>query len=113
MRLFEAGKLDEAIPALQTARMDPKNKARCDMYLGRAFFKKALYEQALDILGEALKSHEIADDEVGKELLYWRARSEEAAGKTAVARNSYGQMLRMDYNYRDVLARLENLPASQ
>lgn len=109
VRLFLVGKLDEAIPVFQTARADPKNRGRSAVYLGRAFLKKKLHQQAMDVLSEALSEHEIADDETGKELLYWQGRSQEAAGLTTEAQASYGQILRMDYNYRDVRGKLDEL----
>ncbi len=109
VRLFLVGKLDEAIPVFQSARADPKNRGRSAIYLGRSFLKKKLHQQALDVLAEGLEEHEIAEDEIGKALLYWQGRTQEAAGLTSDAQASYGQILRMDYNYRDVRAKLDGL----
>ena len=43
---------------------------------------------------------------------YWLGRSQEAAGEADAARNTYGMILRMDYNYQDVRARLDALSKS-
>jgi hypothetical protein len=108
-KLYRAGRIDEAIPELQQARGDPKNRVRCGLILGRCFFDKGYHAQASDTLREALDAHEVRDDELGKELLYWLARSAEAGGQPDAARKAYGQLLQMDYNYRDIRARLDSL----
>jgi tetratricopeptide (TPR) repeat protein len=111
-RLFEAGKVDDAIPMFQTARSDPKNRDRCDLYMGRSFFAKGLYDQALEILVGAIQAKEVPDDELAKQLMYWRGRAEEATGRLAEAKTTYSQIVRQDYNYRDIRARLETLSKS-
>ncbi|HEY3243932.1 MAG TPA: hypothetical protein VGM03_11335 [Phycisphaerae bacterium] len=111
-KLYRSGRLDEAIPQLQQARGDPKNRVRGGLLLGRCFFDKAYYTQASETLQEALGAHESRDDELAKELLYWLARAEESAGQSAGARKFYGQLLQVDYNYRDIRARLDALMKS-
>jgi len=108
-RLFSARKFDEAIPLLQQARSDPKNRAQCDLFLGRCFFEKEYYDQAVSTLRKALEAHELATDEHAKALAYWLGRSQEAEGELAEALASYGQLLEMDYNYRDVRGRMDGL----
>ncbi|MHC4063616.1 MAG: hypothetical protein ACYSUI_03820 [Planctomycetota bacterium] len=108
-RLFQGRKFDEAIPLFQTARADAKNRARCDLYLGRCFYEKGYHSQAMGTLSGALEAHEIADDAEGKALRYWLGRAQEADGATTEALRSYGQLLQMDYNYRDVRARMDEL----
>lgn len=110
VRLFSAGKFDEAIPVFQSARSDPKNRTNCALYLGRCFYKKNYPSQAIPILQDELASYHSPDDETGKALLYWLSRSQEESGNIPAAREGYGKILQMDYNYRDVRARLDKLP---
>jgi tetratricopeptide (TPR) repeat protein len=110
VRLFRAGRFDDAIPLFQTARTDPKNRTACALYLGRCFFRKEYYSQAVTTLQAGLASHEFSDDELAKSMLYWLGRSEEAAGQHAAARETYGKILEMDYNYKDVRAKIDALP---
>jgi len=112
VRNFRAGRFDEAIPLFQSARNDPKNRAACGFYLGRCFFRKGFYAEAVAILEEAIASYEIPDDEQAKSMLYWLGRAQETAGRQSDARNTYGKLMQLDYNYKDVRARLGALPAS-
>jgi tetratricopeptide (TPR) repeat protein len=111
VRKFRAGQFDDAIPLLQTARNDPKNRAACGMYLGRCFFRKGYHSQAVTALQEAIAEYEFPDDELGKTMRYWLARSQEAAGDREGAGRTYGEILTMDYNYKDVRARLDQVTA--
>jgi tetratricopeptide (TPR) repeat protein len=111
VRNFEAGRFDEAIPLFQTARNDPRNRALCGLYLGRCFYRKGYFEQAIATLEEAAREYEFSDDDSAKNMLYWLGRSQEAARQTATARATYGRILQIDYNFRDVRVRLDQLPA--
>ena len=112
VRRFQAGQFDEAIPLFQVARSDPKNRAASESYLGRCFFRKGYHAQAINALEEALKNYEFPDDDLAKTMNYWLGRSQEAAKETEAARATYGNILRMDYNYLDVRARLDALSKS-
>ncbi len=109
IRKFRAGQFDEAIPLFQKARNDPKNKAACGMYLGRCFFRKGYNNEAIAALEEAVKEYEVADDELAKTMLYWLGRAQEAAGDLDATRKTYGNIMQLDYNYKDVRARLDGL----
>ena len=109
VRLFRAGRFDDAIPLFQTARANPKNRTACAMYLGRCFFRKDYYSQAVKTLQDELASYEFADDELAKSMLYWLGRAEEASGDAEAARETYGKILQMDYNFKDVRAKLTAL----
>ena len=111
-RLFQAGKYDEAIPLFQGARVDPKNRTACGMYMGRCFFKKGYFSQAISTLETELESYEFSDDEVAKSMRYWLGRSQEESGDAARAREAYGKLIEMDYTFKDVRARLDGLPAA-
>lgn len=107
--LFKAGLYDEAIPVLQEARNDPKNRFRCSLYIGRCFYKKGFHSGAVDQLKEAIANYELPDDPTGKELHYWLARTYEADGQIPEALKTYGQLIQWDYNYRDVRSRIDDL----
>ncbi len=110
-RLFQAKRYDEAIPLLQAARVDPKSRAACMLYLGRCFQKKDMNQQAISTLKQALAERESTDDDTSKELAYYLGRSQEADGLSGEAKQTYGRLLEIDYNYRDVRDRLEALPS--
>ena len=110
VRLFRAGRFDDAIPLFQGARSDPKNRAACGMYLGRCFFRKGYQDQAVSALEEAIAQHQFGDDDLAKAMRYWLGRAQEAAGKVDAARKSFGDLLQLDYNYGDVRARMDALP---
>ena len=109
--LFDAREYDEAIPLLQEAAGDPRNRVRARRLIGRAFYETGAHVQAAELLQEALESHEVPDDDLAKEMMYWLGRAHEAAGKPEDAQAAYGKLLRLDYNYADgdVRRRLERL----
>jgi len=111
VRKFSAGQFDDAIPLFQRARTDPKNRAACGMYLGRCFFRKGYHSQSVSALQEAINEYEFSDDELAKTMRYWLARAQEAAGSGDAAGKTYGELLQLDYNYKDVRARLDALTA--
>ncbi|HUW84937.1 MAG TPA: tetratricopeptide repeat protein [Phycisphaerae bacterium] len=112
VRLFQAGRYDEAIPALQDAQSDPRHRERCQLYIGRCFVARKYYDQAIKVLTDALAKHESQDDDVSKQLHYWLGRSYEEDGKTDDALRTYGQIIQWDYNYQDVRQRIDVLRGS-
>ncbi|MCA9252215.1 MAG: hypothetical protein R3E58_02240 [Phycisphaerae bacterium] len=108
-RLFQVSKFDEAIPLLQQSRSEPKVRHSCALYLGRCFYQKDLFAQSASILTDAIGDYELTDDDMAKELNYWLGRSQEANKDTADAKQTYGKLLQVDYNYRDVRSRIEGL----
>ncbi|UCD29410.1 MAG: tetratricopeptide repeat protein, partial [Planctomycetota bacterium] len=111
IRLFKARQYDEAIPILQEARNDPKNRTTCNLYIGRCFYEKGYYSQAIDIFNESIDAHEMPDDDLGKGLHYWLGRAYESDGKAEDALKIYGQIIQWDYNYLqgDVRKRIDTL----
>jgi tetratricopeptide (TPR) repeat protein len=109
-RTFRAGRFDDAIPLLQTARADPKNRTACGVYLGRCFLRKGYHSQAISTLRETIAGHEHTGDELSKSMFYWLGQALEGYGQPSEARETYGKILQVDYNYRDVRARLDALP---
>ncbi len=108
-RLVQARSYDQAIPMLQEARNDPKNRTACMLLIGRCFLEKGLHSQAITSLNQAIEEHELIGDELGKSLYYWLGRACEAAGKSDEAAKAFGQVIQWDYNYKDVRGRLEAL----
>lgn len=106
--LFEAGRFDEAIPALQAAQNEPRSRLRSRYYMGRAFFEKGNPAEAYEVLKEMLAGHDLQDD-LTKEGLYWMGRTAEAAGLKEEAKAAYGKLLRMDYTYMDTRVRMDGL----
>lgn len=112
--LFNAKQYDEAIPAFQEARTDPKSRIQALFYMGRCFFEKGIHDQACAILEDAAKGYEIENDETAKAIAMALGRAYEAAGRPDDAATTYGRLLRLDYNYADgeVRRRLEALKKS-
>ncbi len=110
-RLFQAKHYDEAIPILQEARSDPKTRIFCSLYIGQCFYKKGYYDQAIETFLEAIKNHEISDDDLGRQLHYWLGRAYEEDGQAENALKIYGQLIQWDYNYGkgDVRKRIDDL----
>lgn len=103
--LFAGGEYDAAIPVLQQAQGDPRSRLSARLLIGRSFFETGSFGQAREVLKEALDEHETPSDDMGKDLLYWLARSLEANGETEPAKEQYGRLLRQDYNYANGEAR--------
>lgn len=108
-RLFQAKRFDEAIPIFQQARNDPKNRTPCSYYVGRCFYEKEYYDQAIDVLKTAIQGYEMEGDAMSKDLHYWLGRAYEAAGNKADAMKVYGQIIQWDYDFKDVRQRMDNL----
>lgn len=102
---FRSGDYDQAIPMLQTAQGDPRNRTRALMMLGRCFHEKGLPAEAAEIIKEALDRYELSGDDTQKELLYRLAQAHKAAGNKDDAKAVLGKLLRQDYNYADGEAR--------
>ena len=79
------------------------------MYLGRCFFRKGYYSQGIATLEEAVNQYEFGDDDLAKTMRYWLGRCLEETGDITSAKKTYGELLQLDYNYRDVRARLDAL----
>jgi len=108
-RLFKAKRYDEAIPMFQQAQADGRHRADSRLYLGRCFHEKGFDAQAVEILSSALDDVESKTGDMAKDLSYWLARAQEADGNPEDARNTYGHLIQLDYNYRDARKRLEAL----
>ena len=108
---FQMGEYDEAIPVLQAAQAEPRNRVRAQMLIGRAFHEKGQYGPAVEELKEALEAYELSGDDTQKRILDWLGQAYEKGGRIPEAKDAYGKLVRMDYNYAggDVRKRLEAL----
>ncbi|UCG15711.1 MAG: hypothetical protein JSV19_10495 [Phycisphaerales bacterium] len=109
VRLFAARKHDEAIPCFQQSRGDPKVRIGSLLHLGRCFYEKQYHSEAIATLEEARANYEISDDQIAKELLYWLGRAQADDGQAKAAAKTFGTLLQVDYNYKDVRDRIERL----
>ncbi len=107
--LVKARKFDDAIPVLQDARSDAKNRLACMSLIGRCFFEKGYFSQAITTYNQAISGSEMTGDDLAKELHYWLGRSCEEAGNTDEAKAAYGQVIQWDYNFKDARSRLSEL----
>lgn len=69
-RLFDLGRLEEAIELFQQARRDAKRRAECLSYLGRAFLGLGWQAEAIETLREAIAAYPNESDDTGRGLRY-------------------------------------------
>jgi tetratricopeptide (TPR) repeat protein len=108
-RLFAAKRYDDAIPLFQQAQADARCRNDSRLYIGRCFYEKKFHDQAVGSLRKAAEELESKDNPQAMEMSYWLARSLEASGKAPEAKEIYGQLIQLDYNYLDARQRLEKL----
>jgi tetratricopeptide (TPR) repeat protein len=108
-RLFQAGQIDEAIPHFQAVRGDARRGFRALLMLGQCFEAKGNTKLALRNLQDALKAVPAADGEGTKEVHYRLGRLYEKLQQPAEAEEHFNEVAALDYGYRDVAQRLEQL----
>ncbi|MHC4643289.1 MAG: tetratricopeptide repeat protein [Planctomycetota bacterium] len=108
-RLIRNKKYDDAIPLFQESQKDPRHKISSMDKIGLCFFYKGWYADAIDIFTQAIDAYEIKDDGIAKELRYNLARSYEQKGETAKALEIYRKIAQLDFGYRDVRQRVDQL----
>lgn len=111
VRLFKAGRFDEAIPLFQRSQGDGRLRQESRLYLGRCFHEKSFFDQAAGTLRAAVRDQESTAGKLPLELNYWLGRTLEKLGKSDEARAVYGELIQIDYNYRDARQRLEKIVA--
>ncbi len=109
VRLLQNEQYDQAIPLFQDAQRDPRCRIAAMDKIGLAFFKKGWFADAVDVFTKALDSQEIKDDAIAKELQYNLARSCEENGDKEKALQNYRQIAQMDFAYKDVKKRIDEL----
>ncbi|MCA9013237.1 MAG: tetratricopeptide repeat protein, partial [Planctomycetaceae bacterium] len=112
-RLMNIKETSKAIPLLQQAVSDPRIKVEAMVLLGECFAKdgklelaRRQFEKALDGLSSTDKPDSF------KAAHYYLGRIFEKAKKRDQAEHHYGEILAVDYEYKDVLKRLEELGGS-
>ncbi len=112
-RFLQLGRYDEAIPALQEGQRDLKNHLQALLLLGQCFFKKNWHSDAVSVFQRALKSPDATAGEISKDLQYYLGRAYEGDGKLAEAAKAYSAVAQIDFLYKDVRTRLEQLRNQQ
>lgn len=104
----EMGLLDEAIGEFQIAAKDPRHLVLCCSMLGLCFLDKGLPELSVKWYRRGLESPELSeDDTLG--LLYDLGCAYLALDDKASAYKAFVDLYGINTNYRDVVARIEEL----
>ncbi len=111
-RMFDLKMHGDSIPIFQQARNDPKYRIDAGIYLGRAFLAAEFLEEAIDTLKGIIDDYQLKGDARSKEMNYWYGRALEQKGEIPSAIKAYSQVAMMEFNYRDVQARIKKLRAS-
>ncbi|MCW8140420.1 MAG: tetratricopeptide repeat protein [Planctomycetota bacterium] len=106
--LYDAEKIDEAIPELQKAKQDPRKKSEAGYYLGYCFVKKKMAKLAVNELNAA-RDGLFEMEGIKKDITYLLGRIYEMAGKKDQAVTEYSQIAEVDFGFKDVTKRLEDL----
>lgn len=106
-RQFLVGQLDEAIASLQQAQRDPRRTVRARSLVGQAFTKKGWYHEAAETFERALEAE--MTEERSKELRYYLGDVLQQMGEYEKAQEQFSIVAQIDYNYKDVRARIEQI----
>jgi tetratricopeptide (TPR) repeat protein len=112
-RLIKNKQYDDAIPLFQEAKRDPRYKIASMSKIGLCFFLKGWYADAIDVFKQAIDSYEHQEDSVAKELRYNLGRSYEEKGESEQALEIYRRIAQLDFGYKDVRQRVDNLRSTQ
>ena len=113
LRLLRNEQYNEAIPLFQEAQKDPRRKIAALNKIGCCFSMKGWLADAIDVFSQAIDSHEIKNDAIGKELRYNLARAHEQQGDTDKALEIYRKIAQSDFAYKDVSRRVDKLRRRQ
>jgi tetratricopeptide (TPR) repeat protein len=108
-RMFELKQYGEAIPVFQQVRSDPKHRIDAGILLGQSFLGAEFVEEAIDTLKGLIDEYQLKGDDRSKRMTYWYGRALEQKGDTASAIKAYSQVAMMEFNFRDVQARIKKL----
>lgn len=109
VRLMRNQMYDQAIGYLQDAKKEPKHKISAMDKIGLCFFMKGWFNDAIDILKQAIDEYEIKDDAIAKDLRYNLARAYEQQGDSRQALELYRRLAQLDFSYKDVKAKVDRL----
>ena len=104
--LMEAGRINDAIKHLQSARREVRCRLEAITLLGGCYMSKGFPDMAADQFREALESLEVMTDEK-KNVLYQYARALEQMGDEEKALKQYKIIHAEDISYRDVAEKVE------
>ncbi len=102
------GLVDEAIGEFQLASKDPRYLVDCCSLLAACFMEKGFEELAIKWYRRGLDSPHIGEDEM-LGLLYELGNVYMAMGEIESARETFVEIYGTNSNYRDVVAKLEEL----
>ena len=111
VRLLQNKQYNEAIPLFQEAQRDPRRKIAAMNKVGVCFFEKGWLDDAIDVYTQATNSYELKEDATAKELRYNLARAYEEQGEAQKALDVYRKIAQIDFAYKDVSQRVDNLRA--
>lgn len=108
--LIDEARFADAIPLLQQASRDSRMEAKCLAHLGRCFIQEKKYPLAKRQFEKAAPKIDARDqEELFLEVRYWLGRLCESSKDMEAAEEHYGEVLAVQYEYRDTLKRLEGL----
>ncbi len=117
-RQLVAGQYDEAIASLQQAQREPRRHVAAMNFLGLAFAKKEWFREAAETFQRVLQAE--MPEEQTKELRYnlgdcmekmgdRQQDEQERAGNWKAAQDEFSEVAQIDFNFKDVRTRLENI----
>jgi tetratricopeptide (TPR) repeat protein len=108
LALYEAGRVDEAVPLLESAWTAPGLRFATSSMLGRIFLDRGAARQAIEWFERAAQAPAPTPEE-GHALLFDLAEALEGEGETARALAICMELQADAGNYRDVAARIDRL----
>mgnify|MGYP001969863671 CR=1 FL=1 len=109
-RFIRLKKYAQAIPLLQVCVKDQRLETGALTALGKCFLAEKKNKLAMRQFEKAVEAVDVLEEpELFKESHYWLARLLTEAGDQAAAEHSYTEVLAVDYEYKDALARMEAL----
>lgn len=110
LRFMAAGRHANAIPLLQQASKDSRLEAQVLVSLGKCFLNQKQNQLATRQFQKAVEKLNANDHpEPFKECHYFLGRLAEAAKDFVLAEKHYSEVLAVDYDYKDVAARLAEI----
>ena len=109
-RFVKIKKYAQAIPLFQVCVKDNRLETGALTSLGKCFIAEKKGKLAKRQFEKAVESiSQIDEPDLYKEVHYWLARLLEEEGDRSTAEHHYTEVLAVDYEYKDTLARMEGL----
>lgn len=113
-RYMRVKQFTKAIPLFQQAGADPRMKEDVLVGLGECFIKDKKLDLGRRQFEKAIQTLNAQDKpDLFKTAHYWLGRLYEKSGKNPKAENHYTEILAVDYEYKDVLQRMEELQGGE